>query len=243
MKEESFFDKMEAILRGAMKTRFTTDYMIAFNEEMKLVWDAIKQADYKTALEEAKKISEKHKNEIADHEYFSVLADYARSLPESEGAPIHKEALAGLEANLKKARGIPHGKLYAMYNEFYFQSGRHKEQYELGESNYQQYKNKHYHYSSGVGAAWYAKQLFERGNVQRGKVWARRSIEAWSSYHQLISNYYNSYVHLALAHGLLGEIHKMEEALNASAKLCGKDVQTFKEFVEIRDVIRKLGIM
>ncbi len=185
-----------------LKTKYSAEYIQSFNVEMQVVWDAIKKADYKSALKEADKLRQKHKN----------------------------------------AKGFPKGKLYAMYNEYYFQSGKHKEQYELGESNYRQTRNKHYLYSSGVGAAWYAKQLFERGNALRGKVWAKRSVEAWKIYHELISNYYNSYVHLVLAYGLLGETHLMEENLNISAKLCGQDSKTFKEFGEIREIILSLRI-
>jgi len=52
--------------------------------------------------------------------------------------------------------------------------------------------------------------------------------------------YYNSYVHLALAYGILGERKKMMRALKTSSKRSGKDI-SYKEFQDVIDEVGKLG--
>jgi len=70
-------------------------------------------------------------------------------------------------------------------------------------------------------------------------MWARRAVKAWENYFEFKADYYNAYVHYALALGILGRHGEMSAALKTSAKLSGKS-DSYREFAEVRQKVEKL---
>lgn len=95
------------------------------------------------------------------------------------------------------------------------------------------------YYYQGVGAVYHAQQLFESGDQLLAQKWAEKSLVAWAQYFTSTNDYYNSYVHYALALGLLGYYHEMMQALQKSADLIQKDLN-YHEFKDVIDFINKI---
>jgi hypothetical protein len=178
---------------------------------------------------------------IAAFTYFSILADYALSKKSKKFKLMHKTAVKGMKKLLGKTsgRGISQNYKKTMKNEYYYQTKQFKKQYELGINFTKRHKNKFAMYSAGVGAANYALELAKTNQMTRAKVWARKSIKAWEVYFEVDKKYYNPYVHLALAYGILGEEKKMERSLRTAARLSGKSAE-YGEFEEVRGEVSRL---
>jgi len=69
--------------------------------------------------------------------------------------------------------------------------------------------------------------------------WAEKSISSWEQYFEYESDYYNPYVHYALAWGILGKLDKMSTALTLAQMKSGKG-ENYSEFVWVRKEIDKL---
>jgi len=174
------------------------------------------------------------------YEYASVLGDYAESLPPRRRARAKRESIGLMRALLLRSRAEPDRRvLFALKNEFYWQTGNRRAQYRLGAREARLGLGAGA-YSQGVGAAWHAYELAARGRRKRARRWALRSVAAWARYRRIKPGYYNPYVHLALALGVLGRRDAAEGALGTAARLCGKP-PGYREFAEIRDLLARLS--
>lgn len=147
---------------------------------------------------------------------------------------------------IKEAAGQPKKVWYSFQNEYYFRFAMYQEQYELGLKRVADYwgttewasKGVGGYYGQGVGASNYAKKLIEEGNKTFALDYAQKALVAWAQYFSYKNNYYNSYVHYALALGILGYKEEMMRALLRSASLIERDL-SYHEFKEVIDFIEK----
>lgn len=144
----------------------------------------------------------------------------------------------------------PRGVYYRFKNEYYFHFGLHKEQYQLGLARVDEFwgtnewlgnewvdHNARGYYYQGVGAARYAKKLLEQGGDRSIALdYAQKAVVAWAQYFSYTNDYYNAYVHYALALGILGNKKEMMRALERSASFIKKDM-TYFEFKEVIDFV------
>lgn len=137
---------------------------------------------------------------------------------------------------------------YQFRNEYFFRFGMHQEQYESGLQMVTEYwgtsewisnKGAKGYYYQGVGATYYAKQLWLRGEKRSALDMAQKGIIAWAQYFSYDNNYYNAYVHYALVLGMLGYRQEMLRALERSAGLVNRDL-LYHEFKEVIDFIDSL---
>jgi hypothetical protein len=125
---------------------------------------------------------------------------------------------------------------YQFKNEYFFRFAEYKNQYENGlemiSHNKQGLSIINGYYYQGVGAAHYAKQLFIENQKKLAMEYAQKALVAWAQYFSYENDYYNSYVHYALALFILGYKEEMLRALQRSATLINRDL-TYHEFAEI----------
>ena len=148
---------------------------------------------------------------------------------------------------LKEAPSQPKEKYYPFKNEYYFRLTMYKEQYELGQEIVAHYWGKETwkraggngYYYQGVGAARYARKLIDQGNKGLAFEYARKAIVSWAQYFSYENNYYNAYVHYALALGILGHKEEMMRALLRSASILKRDL-SYQEFKEVIDFVNSL---
>jgi hypothetical protein len=141
----------------------------------------------------------------------------------------------------------PKAEIYRFKNEYFYHFRMHREQYELGVQRVSDYwgtvdwmtSGFRGYYSQGVGAARYAQQLIARGDRQLALDYAQKAIIAWAQYFSYKNDYYNAYVHYALALGILGYKEEMMRALEKSASLIRRDLNYF-EFKNVIDFVRGL---
>jgi tetratricopeptide (TPR) repeat protein len=132
-------------------------------------------------------------------------------------------------------------------NEYCWRFGDYKAQYELGLERVSYYwgspewKTRGFrgYYSQGVGAAHYSQELLKAGNKEQALEYAQKAVIAWAQYFSYENTYYNSYVHYALALGILGHKDKMIEALTRAADLIKRDL-SYHEFKEVIDFVNGL---
>ena len=205
-------------------------------------WAFIKKANYKKATAHAKLGFKLFPDDtIAQFTYYSIMADYALSEDSLKFNKMHKEATQGMKKLFKKTsgRGISIAFKKVMKNEYYFQTKQYKKQYYLGITGYQRSKDFHDMYSAGVGGAQHALVLARKKNYRMAKNWAQKSVDAWKIYLDNHKTYYNPYVHLALAYGILGKKKEMMSSLKTSSKLCKKPL-SYREFQEVREWVDEL---
>jgi hypothetical protein len=228
--------------RIKLMKKYTEEYIQRRVKWYHECYDFIELAEYKKATAHAKKGLKIFPDDtVASFTYYSIMADYALSNKSKKFQTMHKVALAGMKNLLSKTsgRGISKNFKKNMKNEYYYQTKQFKKQYELGMTYYKLTGEKHHLYSSGVGGANYALSLARQGEVKRAESWAEKSIIAWEIYFEYDKNYYNPYVHYALAWGVLGNRKKMMKALKDSSKRCGKPM-SYNEFTEVLEWIEDL---
>lgn len=212
-----------------MAFNYTQEYLEKRNKWASECWYFVTKAEYKKASNYAKKGLKQFPNDVvAQFNYYSILADYALTNDSKKFKQMHKDAIQGMQAALNRKRGVSPHHLYKMKNELYFQTKQFKKQYMLGLSTYKKTGELRVLYSSGVGAANYAIELALKNKKTFAQRWAMKSVEAWGKYFLHDKKYYNPYVHLALAYGVLGENRKMMNALKKSSKLCKKPMSYFE---------------
>lgn len=195
-------------------------------------WEHIKKANYKNATDHAFKGLTLFPNDLfVEFSYYSILADYALSDPQKL-ARIHKKAVNGMRNCLRKTRGAKAEAVINFKNEYYYQTKQFLKQYHLGINSYKKFKDKYDFYSAGVGGANHALHLAKKNQMKRAHSWAKKSISAWHRYFEVNDTYYNSYVHYALAKGILGDRKGMIDALKKSSKLSKKPI-SYREFQEV----------
>ena len=226
------------------KIKYSEEYILKRRKWNEDCWKFIKKAEYLKATRHAK-LGLKHfpDDTIASFNYYSVMADYALSKKTKAFKEMHKEAVLGMKKLFKKTSGRGISKIFKMImkNEYYYQTKQFKKQFYLGVHSYKRSGDKYDMYSAGVGAANYALELANKHNKRMAFLWAKKAIESWEIYFEINKNYYNAYVHYALAFGILGEEKKMMKALKTSAKLCKKDL-SYREFTETIEAVKAIPL-
>lgn len=206
-------------------------------------WKAIMDADYEKAIKILAPVYGKYPQDFrVIYFYASTLADYGESMPENERKRLKKRGCDLLRGLLRRLRGRSRELSYATRNEYYYHSAHPDKQYHLGLERVRA-GDKHGYYSQGVGAACHAYVQAKRGRGYLAEMWAKRAIRAWENYFKFKADYYNAYVHYALALGIMERYGEMEAALAKSAKLSGKP-RSYREFEEVRcniSAISKVG--
>lgn len=207
-------------------------------KHFKKVSEAIRVANYKRGYILAGKALKLFPEQpLAELDYYTIMADYGAVMGGSEGRRLHKRGTKGLCRMIKKIRSFDEEDRSFVKNEVYFQTRQFKKQYELGISEYKKTKNLRCFYSSGVGAAWYANDMFKKRQIKRCQSWAQKSVDAWEKFWGYRKDYYNAYIHYALALGFLGRTSEMEKALKTAQKISKKPA-SFSEFANIRNIIK-----
>lgn len=202
-------------------------------------WKAIQAADYRKAINILTRVYKKYpKDSRVVSFYASTLADFGYSLPKAKQEALRKRACVLLKGVLGRLRWSSRELAYSTRNEYYYHSRQHDKQYYLG-IEFVKAGVKRAYYSQGVGAAWHAYPHAKAGRWYLARLWAKRAVRAWENLFKFHDKYYNSYVHYALALGILGRMKDMEAALERSAHLSGKPA-SYKEFAEVREKISGL---
>lgn len=202
-------------------------------------WNAIMAADYKKAMAVLAPAYKKYPEEFKVVKlYAATLGDYAESQPEGKRETLKKQGCKILAGLLRRLRHVDRELRFSTRNEYYYHSGQFNKQYYLGEESVRD-GSKWGHYTQGVGSANYVYAHAQKGHGRLVEFWAKRAVCAWENFFKIKADYYNAYVHYALALGLLGRVKDMEAALNKSAKLSGKP-QSYHEFKDVREKILSL---
>lgn len=124
-------------------------------------------------------------------------------------------------------------------NEYAWSFGLYQEQYQAGvdliDYCWDQRLQRPIHHSGykgycwqGLGATYYAQQLYEQGDYDLAYEWAEKAVVAWAQYLSYKNDFYGVYVHYGLALGILGYHDEMMKALERGAKLIQKDLNFFE---------------
>ena len=200
----------------------------------------VHRADYGAALKAAAGWRRRYPGDlgIAAH-YASVLGDYADACPMPKRRRLHAESVRLMRDLLRRTTCRPWPRIVSILkNEFYWQTKQRRKQYELGVADLRQGWHGGY-YSQGVGAAWHALELAQHGRRSHARRWADRAVTAWKRYEKANPDYYNQFVHRALAEGVRGQPEAMEKCLRRGAKLARKPLG-YREFTEVRELVRAL---
>lgn len=215
-----------------------------------LMWfDQLRANEYHGAAEIIYRGLQKYPHSFAlQTRLATVLGDYAGQLPAEEQKLMLQKSRQIFEKLHQEIHIQPKRDQFYFYNEYNYRFSHYKAQYENGVAmvdhyfplgNMPSYGYKGY-YFQGVGAANYAKQLLIEGDEVLAKEYARKSILAWAQYLSYCNNYYNAYVHYALALGILGEEEEMMRALQRGADLIHTGLDYY-EFKEVIDFIKTRG--
>jgi len=207
------------------------------------------KADYQAALEIIMKALKKHPEDFyAQADFAAILGDLSELFSGEIQNQMIERSKQLFEKLMQEVDNKPMSdEIFGFKNEYYFRLSQHQKQYENGVdlvNYYWQTEEWMAHgvsgyYCQGVGAAHTAKQLMIKGEIQQAKVWAQKSVVAWAQYFSYKNNYYNSYVHYALALGILGYTDEMMKALSHSADLIKKDLD-YVEFKDVTDFIESM---
>jgi hypothetical protein len=177
----------------------------------------------------------------------ALLGDTSEITPETLKSRMLEKSKEMFDRLLVEAEGQPKEAYYPFKNEYFYRSKMYREQYELGIKGVADYWGtdkwksngvKEYYYQ-GVGATYYAKQFLMNGSKKHALAWAQKALVAWAQYFSYENDYYNSYVHYALALGILGYKEEMMRALERSASLIKKDLN-YHEFQEVIQFIKSI---
>jgi hypothetical protein len=194
----------------------------------------VRRARYEDALREAKRRRRAQPgNPYAIYHYAVLLGDCQDGLGSAAVERNRRAAVRLLRPLMRRLSAFAPSHRPSVRNEYYWFSRQRLKQYRLGLEAVRRRD-----YSQGVGAAWHALDLARRGRRARARYWARVAERAWRRF-LARESYYNAYVHLGLALGVLGRSEEMEKALRSGARLAGKTA-SWHEFEEVRALIRSL---
>ncbi|TBR17985.1 hypothetical protein EPO15_15710 [bacterium] len=200
----------------------------------------VHRADYRGALAASARWRRRYPGDfsVAAH-YASVLGDYAEQCPPGRRRRLQAESVRLMRDLLRRTACCRQPRLVGMLrNEYYWQTKQRRKQYQLGVVEARRgYKGGYY--SQGVGAAWHALELARSGRWTLARRWAGRAVTAWKRYEKGVPDYYNQFVHRALAEGVRGRAAEMEACLRRGAKLAGKPIG-YREFAEVREAVSSL---
>lgn len=214
---------------------------------VKKAFKKVEKCSYHEALEILMLGLQKYPNNfILQSQFASVLGDLA----ETHCSDVLKDRMIAkskelFEKLMHELQGQPQIEVFRFKNEYFYRFAQYKNQYENGKERVTYYWNKPEwdakvyggYYCQGVGAAHYAKELILQRKKQEGREYAQKALVAWAQYFSYENDYYNAYVHYALALGILGYKDEMMRALQHSASLIKKDL-SYREFTEVTDFIK-----
>lgn len=206
--------------------------------DLKRINSLVQRAKHREAFILAQKLHRAYPNNPeVQYEFAVLLGDNTQGIKKHQAERNRLRCVALLKQLLPKTAGVDALTRYRIRNEYFWFTRQHRKQYLLGTEGLRSGIKKAY-YSQGVGAAWHALKLAEDKQTARAAKWAERSVVAWRKF--LAKNeYYNAYVHLGLALGVMGRKKEMEEALKRGAKVAGASTN-FHEFSEIRKRVGQL---
>lgn len=202
-------------------------------------WKAVTDADYKKAVSILEPVYRRYPLDFkVVKTYAMALGDYADCLDGPRQKMLKRRSCGILRGLVKRMGNVRWEWNISTRNEYYYHSGQFKKQYALGVESAAGGHSWGY-YGQGVGAANYAYEHAAAGRRGLASRWAVRAINAWENFFKFKDDYYNAYVHYALALGIAGRVPDMEAALGKSGKLSGKP-GSYREFVEVREKLAKL---
>jgi hypothetical protein len=166
-----------------------------------------------------------------------LLGDHSENFSGETKEKMEQKAKECFNKLMTELEGQEIAEMYQFRNEYFFRFSDHKNQYENGIEMASCYNTttlplKNAYYYQGVGAAHYAKQLLIENKKKLALEYAQKALVAWAQHFSYENDYYNSYVHYALALAILGHKEEMFRALQRSATLINRDL-TYHEFAEI----------
>lgn len=200
----------------------------------------VHRADYRGAVRAAERLRRLHPGDLglAAH-HASLLGDYAEQFPPRKRRMLQSKSIRTMRDLLRRTACRPDPIIIGILkNEFYWQTKQRRKQYALGVAEAKLGWRGGY-YSQGVGAAWHALELAQRGRLAAARRWADRAVTAWRRYEKAVPDYYNQFVHRALAEGVRGNTEEMERCLGRGAKLAHKPLD-YREFTEVRMFVAAL---
>lgn len=245
---KSYESKITSCVENALCINLPpTDNIVSYDafEYMRQAFAKVEEGDYATSLEiifeAVKKLPTNFSLQV---NLATLLGDYAeceRDFDEILKERMIKKSQEIFQKLLAEVEGQSKRPFYYFQNEYCFRFAKYKEQYEFGVTRVADYWGTEEwntrgfwgYYCQGVGAANYARDLLKQGNQRLALEYVQKAIVAWAQYFSYRNDYYNSYVHYALALGILGYKDEMMKALQHSADLIKKDL----DYVEFRDVI------
>lgn len=207
--------------------------------EFKKLHALVRKTEYRQALRMAERLRRKHPKDLdAQYHYAVLLGDCQDGLSAGRIEMNRKASVRLLKPLMRRLSHFDRSTRLRVRNEYYWFSRQPRKQYLLGLESvrFERWKG---NYSQGVGAAWYALSLAQRGRESAARRWALLSEKAWRRYLKH-DRYYNAYVHLGLALGVLGRTAEMEGAFRIGAKIAGRTAQ-YHEFEEIRGLVSRLN--
>lgn len=203
------------------------------------IFRSVKRGDYPGAMRKATAYRTRYPRDFAVLlEYAWVLGDYAARLKPGPRRQAKARSLRLMRALLRRCRHEHDRDLVStLRNEFYWQTKNRRAQYDLGTRDLERGDNLGC-YSQGVGAAWHAYELARRGLWARARAWAHLARTAWGRHARIRPDYYNQFVHRALAEGVLGDMKAMERSLSRGAR---KAPKARGEFDEVRGLVTALS--
>ncbi|MDE2490009.1 MAG: hypothetical protein KGM24_04130 [Elusimicrobia bacterium] len=206
--------------------------------EKRRLFALVRKARYKDALRAAKKRWRAQPgNPYAVYSYAVLLGDCQDGLSLAVVERNRRSAVRLLKPLMRRLSAFAPAHRPSIRNEYYWFSRQRLKQYRIGIEEVRAGRRRGT-CSQGVGAAWHALDLARRGRLARARRWARASERAWKRF-LADDSYYNAYVHLGLALGVLGRRGEMEKALRTGARLAGKPA-IWHEFEEVRALVRSL---
>jgi len=170
----------------------------------------------------------------------ALLGDHSNNFLSPMKDVMEQRAKEIFDDLIIQSENQPRQVFYPFKNEYFYRFAKYKEQYELGLQRVNEYWGtdewmalgaKGY-YCQGVGASNYARELLKQGNKKLALDYVQKAIVAWAQCFSYKNDYYNSYVHYALALGILGYKVEMMRALEHSAAIIGRDL-SYLEFQEV----------
>lgn len=210
-------------------------------------FERVKAGDYKGAFEKAFEVTKKFPHYFNSQVYFAMIfGDYSSHFSGELKEKIIQKSKSMFNKLKKEVTKQPKHIYYWFMNEYNYRFSRFKDQYELGLQRVKDYwQTKDWntygfkgYYSQGVGASNYAKELLLKDEKKLAHDYAQKALVAWAQYFTYKNDYYNAYVHFALALGILGYKKEMERALVHAADIIKKDLN-FPEFKEVIEFVNE----
>lgn len=220
------------------------------DETQKRIEEKVSESNYEEAIEITfSALTRYPKNFALQSELAALLGDCSEVTPQPLKDRMVQKSKALFDRLINEVDGQPKSVFYPFKNEYFYRFAKYRDQYELGQIMVEDYwetdefnsVGRKGYYSQGVGATNYARVLLEKDNKPLALHYAQKAVVAWAQYFSYTNDYYNAYVHYALALGILGYKQEMMRALAKSASLIKRDMDYF-EFKEVIDFIEKVNV-